>query len=47
MAGGTEFYRRCGLPDTMQSWFLVTQLHLWMCLVRLKQVCRRTCACDN
>eukprot|EP00051_Salpingoeca_urceolata_P014084 m.178274 g.178274 ORF g.178274 m.178274 type:complete len:317 (+) comp17979_c2_seq3:1525-2475(+) len=27
----------CRLPDTFQSWFLVTQLHVWMCLVRLKQ----------
>ena len=29
-------YRVCGLPDTFQSWFLVTQLHVWMCLVRFK-----------
>lgn len=24
------------LPDTLQSWFLVLHLHIWMCLVRLK-----------
>eukprot|EP00049_Salpingoeca_infusionum_P012275 m.223575 g.223575 ORF g.223575 m.223575 type:complete len:167 (+) comp15140_c1_seq11:303-803(+) len=29
--------RVCNLPDTFQSWFLVTQLHVWLCLVRLKQ----------
>ena len=28
-----EFYSVCGLPDTFQSWFLVTQLHLWMWFV--------------
>nr|DBA22409.1 TPA: hypothetical protein GDO54_013438 [Pyxicephalus adspersus] len=27
----------CNLPDTLNSWFLVTQLHVWMCLVRMKQ----------
>nr|XP_033770435.1 ubiquinol-cytochrome-c reductase complex assembly factor 1 isoform X1 [Geotrypetes seraphini] len=32
-----EFFDRCCLPDTLNSWFLVTQLHVWMCLVRLKQ----------
>ncbi|XP_075922779.1 ubiquinol-cytochrome c reductase complex assembly factor 1 isoform X1 [Petromyzon marinus] len=32
-----EFFERCSLPDTLNSWFLVTQLHVWMCLVRLKQ----------
>lgn len=29
--------RTCQLPDTFQSWFLITHLHVWMCLVRLKQ----------
>ncbi len=28
---------KCSLPDTFQSWFLVTQLHLWMCMVRAKK----------
>ncbi|XP_031362368.1 ubiquinol-cytochrome c reductase complex assembly factor 1 isoform X2 [Lonchura striata] len=27
----------CQMPDTLNSWFLVAQLHVWMCLVRLKQ----------
>jgi len=26
----------CGMPDTFQTWFLVTQLHMWMCHVRLR-----------
>ncbi|OCT59989.1 hypothetical protein XELAEV_18046008mg [Xenopus laevis] len=32
-----EFFEKCSLPDTLNSWFLVTQLHVWMCLVRMKQ----------
>uniref|UniRef100_A0A8C8SFQ5 Ubiquinol-cytochrome c reductase complex assembly factor 1 n=1 Tax=Pelusios castaneus TaxID=367368 RepID=A0A8C8SFQ5_9SAUR len=32
-----EFFHRCQLPDTLNSWFLVAQLHVWMCLVRMKQ----------
>ncbi|XP_068063540.1 ubiquinol-cytochrome c reductase complex assembly factor 1 isoform X3 [Anomalospiza imberbis] len=32
-----EFFNRCQMPDTLNSWFLVAQLHVWMCLVRLKQ----------
>ncbi|XP_078508321.1 ubiquinol-cytochrome c reductase complex assembly factor 1 [Lissotriton helveticus] len=32
-----EFFNKCNLPDTLNSWFLVTQLHVWMSLVRLKQ----------
>ncbi|XP_029467473.1 ubiquinol-cytochrome-c reductase complex assembly factor 1 isoform X2 [Rhinatrema bivittatum] len=32
-----DFFERCSLPDTLNSWFLVTQLHVWMCLVRMKQ----------
>ncbi|XP_070533902.1 ubiquinol-cytochrome-c reductase complex assembly factor 1-like isoform X1 [Ptychodera flava] len=31
------FFRVCNLPDTFYSWFLVTQLHVWMCMVRLKR----------
>lgn len=31
-----DFYEACHMPDTFQSWFLVNQLHVWMCLVRLK-----------
>ncbi|NXX96990.1 UQCC1 factor, partial [Centropus bengalensis] len=32
-----EFFTRCQMPDTLNSWFLVAQLHVWMCLVRMKQ----------
>ncbi|CAM4549468.1 ubiquinol-cytochrome c reductase complex assembly factor 1 isoform X1 [Lepidochelys kempii] len=32
-----EFFHRCHMPDTLNSWFLVAQLHVWMCLVRMKQ----------
>ncbi|KAM9813395.1 ubiquinol-cytochrome c reductase complex assembly factor 1 [Neosynchiropus ocellatus] len=32
-----EFFDQCKLPDTLNSWFLVAQLHVWMCLVRMRQ----------
>lgn len=32
-----EFFEKCSLPDTLNSWFVVTQLHVWMCLVRMRQ----------
>ncbi|XP_077990110.1 ubiquinol-cytochrome-c reductase complex assembly factor 1-like [Glandiceps talaboti] len=32
-----KIFKVCNLPDTFFSWFLVTQLHVWMCMVRLKQ----------
>ncbi|EGW02772.1 Ubiquinol-cytochrome c reductase complex chaperone CBP3-like [Cricetulus griseus] len=32
-----EFFQRCQMPDTFNSWFLITLLHVWMCLVRMKQ----------
>ncbi|KAK5934703.1 hypothetical protein CgunFtcFv8_015074 [Champsocephalus gunnari] len=32
-----EFFDNCSLPDTMNSWFLVAQLHIWMCMVRMRQ----------
>ncbi|XP_061642327.1 ubiquinol-cytochrome-c reductase complex assembly factor 1 isoform X2 [Phyllopteryx taeniolatus] len=32
-----DFFNRCSLPDTLNSWFLVAQLHVWMCLVRMRQ----------
>lgn len=32
-----EFFEQCTLPDTLNSWFLVAQLHVWMCLVRMRQ----------
>ncbi|XP_019341101.1 ubiquinol-cytochrome-c reductase complex assembly factor 1 isoform X3 [Alligator mississippiensis] len=32
-----EFFERFNMPDTLNSWFLVAQLHVWMCLVRMKQ----------
>ncbi|CDQ67745.1 unnamed protein product [Oncorhynchus mykiss] len=24
-----EFFEKCSLPDTLNSWFLVAQLHVW------------------
>uniref|UniRef100_A0A8D0B6V5 Ubiquinol-cytochrome c reductase complex assembly factor 1 n=1 Tax=Salvator merianae TaxID=96440 RepID=A0A8D0B6V5_SALMN len=32
-----EFFNKFQMPDTLNSWFLVAQLHVWMCLVRMKQ----------
>ena len=32
-----EFFSKLKLPDTLQSWFLIMQLHMWMCMVRFKQ----------
>ncbi|XP_006639828.2 ubiquinol-cytochrome c reductase complex assembly factor 1 [Lepisosteus oculatus] len=32
-----DFFEKCSLPDTLNSWFLVAQLHVWMCLVRMRQ----------
>ncbi|XP_062852803.1 ubiquinol-cytochrome-c reductase complex assembly factor 1 [Trichomycterus rosablanca] len=32
-----EFFDKCSLPDTLNSWFLVAQLHVWMCLVRMRK----------
>ncbi|XP_052454834.1 ubiquinol-cytochrome-c reductase complex assembly factor 1-like [Carassius gibelio] len=32
-----QFFEKCSLPDTLNSWFLVAQLHVWMCLVRMRQ----------
>ncbi|XP_023810569.1 ubiquinol-cytochrome-c reductase complex assembly factor 1 [Oryzias latipes] len=32
-----EFFEKCSLPDTLNSWFLIAQLHVWMCLVRMRQ----------
>lgn len=29
-------YIACNLPDNFQSWFSVTQLHVWMLMVRLR-----------
>nr|XP_045597589.1 ubiquinol-cytochrome-c reductase complex assembly factor 1-like [Procambarus clarkii] len=31
----SDFFRVCDLPDTFYSWFLVTELHIWMLMVRL------------
>ncbi|XP_077862921.1 ubiquinol-cytochrome-c reductase complex assembly factor 1-like [Saccoglossus kowalevskii] len=31
------FIKVCNLPDTFFSWFLITQLHVWMCMVRLRK----------
>ncbi|XP_048878640.1 ubiquinol-cytochrome-c reductase complex assembly factor 1 [Brienomyrus brachyistius] len=32
-----DFFEKCSLPDTLNSWFLVAELHVWMCLVRMRQ----------
>ncbi|XP_041060985.1 ubiquinol-cytochrome-c reductase complex assembly factor 1 isoform X1 [Carcharodon carcharias] len=32
-----DLFERCNLSDTLNSWFLVAQLHVWMTLVRMKQ----------
>ncbi|CAL8087284.1 unnamed protein product [Calicophoron daubneyi] len=32
-----EFVDRLNLPDTFQSWFSITSLHVWLCLVRLRK----------
>ncbi|BHF64885.1 Ubiquinol-cytochrome-c reductase complex assembly factor 1 [Sparganum proliferum] len=32
-----EFVAKLSLPDTFQSWFSLTTLHIWMCLVRLRR----------
>lgn len=32
-----KFFQACGMRDTLFSWFLVTELHVWMCMARLKQ----------
>ncbi|XP_069740500.1 ubiquinol-cytochrome c reductase complex assembly factor 1 [Narcine bancroftii] len=32
-----ELFEKCSLSDTLNSWFLVVQLHVWMSLVRMKQ----------
>ncbi|KAI9365270.1 hypothetical protein BD770DRAFT_313491, partial [Pilaira anomala] len=32
-----DFYiKECNLPDNFQSWFSVTQLHVWMLMVHLR-----------
>ncbi|KAI7901228.1 ubiquinol-cytochrome C chaperone-domain-containing protein [Cokeromyces recurvatus] len=32
-----DFYtKKCSLPDNFQSWFSVTQLHVWMLMVHLR-----------
>ncbi|VDP83321.1 unnamed protein product [Echinostoma caproni] len=32
-----EFVDKLSLPDTFQSWFSLTALHIWMCLIRLRR----------
>lgn len=32
-----QFYRHCDMSDTFLSWYLVTELHLWMLCVRLME----------
>lgn len=30
----TDFFDQFGMPNTFNSWFLITELHVWMLLVR-------------
>lgn len=30
-----EMIQELDLPDTLNSWFLITELHIWLCMVRL------------
>lgn len=30
----TEWFEKCELPDTFASWFMVTELHVWLLMVR-------------
>ncbi|KAI8867890.1 hypothetical protein GQ42DRAFT_164508 [Ramicandelaber brevisporus] len=30
------FVDHCGLPDTFHSWFIISHLHMWMMMVRLR-----------
>ncbi|XP_072037770.1 ubiquinol-cytochrome-c reductase complex assembly factor 1-like [Amphiura filiformis] len=32
-----KFFKACNMDDTLFSWFLVTELHIWMSMVRLRQ----------
>lgn len=32
-----KFFEVCKLPDSMHSWFLIAQLHMWLLMVRLKR----------
>ncbi|PVV02150.1 hypothetical protein BB560_003405 [Smittium megazygosporum] len=31
------WFKKAGLPPTFQSWFSVSQIYVWMCLVRLRK----------
>ncbi|KAK7460361.1 hypothetical protein BaRGS_00038889 [Batillaria attramentaria] len=35
MVDHAQFFAELDLPDTFNSWFLVTDLHIWLCMVRL------------
>lgn len=43
-----EFFSRFDMPDTFNSWFLVTELHVWLVLVRVMQEGKegRSCRSD-
>jgi cytochrome b pre-mRNA-processing protein 3 len=32
-----SFFKVCRLPDSLHSWFLIAQLHIWLLMVRLKR----------
>ncbi|VDD81867.1 unnamed protein product [Mesocestoides corti] len=33
----SDFVTKLQLPDTFQTWFSITTLHIWLCLVRLRR----------
>ncbi|XP_046565496.1 ubiquinol-cytochrome-c reductase complex assembly factor 1-like [Haliotis rubra] len=33
-----QMFQDLDLPDTFNSWFLVTELHVWLCMVRLAEL---------
>ncbi|KAI8055038.1 ubiquinol-cytochrome C chaperone-domain-containing protein [Syncephalis plumigaleata] len=36
-ANDKAFYvHACGLPDNFNTWFAITQIHVWMLMVRLR-----------
>lgn len=35
MVDHRQFFKEFNMPDTFNSWFLVTDLHIWLCMVRL------------
>ena len=34
---GAFYIRTCALPNTFQTWFAITQLHVWITIARLRR----------